>query len=52
MHISHKVKDNHTIINRPKDSNLGGGTKGGWLSLSQKGKQNRYYISGSVEIRN
>ena len=32
-----------SITNRPKEVKSQGGSKEGWLNLSQKGKQNRYW---------
>ena len=45
MDVSHKVQDNHAIIDRPKEAKQLREFKGGWLNLSQKGKQNRYWKS-------
>ena len=46
MDISHKVQDNNAIINIPKEA------KGGWLNLSQKGKQNKHLseVDGKKEL--
>ena len=41
MDVSHKVQDNHTMINRHKEAKSHGWPKGRWWNISQKGKQDR-----------